>query len=75
MMLTMPTNMDLIDWASQVALDMDPYGAIGKLDNPDLWQDWGMQFLNNTTIGRNLPIPYQFTDWKEWAERLVGALT
>ena len=47
MMLTMPTGMELLDWA----------------------------FLNNTTIGRNLPIPYVFTDWREWAERLVGALS
>jgi hypothetical protein len=75
MMITMPTNMELTDWAAQLVLDLDPYGAFGRLDNPDLWQDWGMQFLNNTTIGRNLPIPYQFTNWKEWAERLVGALT
>jgi hypothetical protein len=75
MMITMPTNMELTDWASQVVLDLDAFGAFGRLDNPELWQDWGMQFLNNTTIGRNLPIPYQFTNWKEWAERLVGALT
>lgn len=75
MIITMPTNMELLDWAAQINLDLDSFGAFGRLDNPDRWQDWGMQFLNNTTIGRNLPIPYGFTDWKEWAERLVGALS
>jgi hypothetical protein len=75
MIITMPTNMELLDWAAQINLDLDSFGAFGRLDNPDRWQDWGMQFLNNTTIGRNLPVPYGFTDWREWAERLVGALS
>ena len=75
MIITMPTNMELLDWASQINLDLDSFGAFGRLDDPNRWQDWGMQFLNSTTIGRNLPIPYGFTDWREWAERLVGALS
>ncbi len=75
MMITMPTGMELLDWASQVIIDLDAYGSFGRLDAPDRWQDWGMQFLNNTTIGRNLPIPYGFMDWREWAERLVGSLS
>lgn len=74
-MITLPTNMTLLDWASQLVIDLDAFGAFGRLDNPERWQDWAMQFLNNTTIGRNLPNPYYFTDWKEWAERLVGAMT
>jgi hypothetical protein len=75
MMITMPTGMELLDWASQVIIDLDAYGSFGRLDDPTRWQDWGVQFLNNTTIGRNLPIPYGFTDWRDWAERFVGALS
>lgn len=75
MIITRPTGMELLDWASQISIDLDAYGSFGRLDNPHKWQDWGMQFLNNTTIGRNLPIPYGFTDWREWAERLVGSLS
>ena len=71
----MPTGMELLDWASQVIIDLDAYGSFGRLDDPTRWQDWGVQFLNNTTIGRNLPIPYGFTDWRDWAERFVGALS
>ncbi|MEN9885637.1 MAG: hypothetical protein RL758_215 [Pseudomonadota bacterium] len=75
MIITLPTGMELLDWSSQVIIDLDAYGSFGRLQDPDRWQDWGVQFLNNTTIGRNLPNPYGFTDWKEWAERLVGALS
>ena len=68
--LTLPTGMELRDWADQVVLDLDPYGTIGKLDNEERWQDWAVQFLNISTLKDNLPIPYFFSDWREWAERL-----
>ena len=67
--ITLPTGMGLRDWADQVALDLDNYGALGRLDDVENWQNWAMQFLNNTTLGRNFPIPYDFDDWREWAER------
>lgn len=71
--LTLPTGMALQDWADQVALDLDSYGALGRLDDVDNWQNWAMQFLNNTTLGRNFPLPYDFDDWREWAERFCQA--
>jgi hypothetical protein len=61
--------MKLGDWADQVALDLDPYGAFGRLQDESQWQDWGMQFVNNATLRENIPIPYGFSDWKDWAER------
>ena len=71
--LTLPTGMALQDWADQVALDLDSYGALGRLDDVTNWQNWAMQFLNNTTLGRNFPLPYDFDDWREWAERFCQA--
>jgi len=71
--LTLPTGMQLQDWADQVALDLDSYGALGRLDDVNNWQNWAMQFLNNTTLGRNFPLPYDFDDWREWAERFCQA--
>ena len=67
--ITLPTGMKLGDWADQVALDLDPYGAFGRLQDESQWQDWGMQFVNNATLRENIPIPYGFSDWKDWAER------
>lgn len=72
--ITRPTGMELRDWADQVVLDLDRYGAFGRLENEAEWRDWAVQFLNNTTLGRNPPNPYQFADWREWAERLAQLL-
>lgn len=73
--ITLPTHMDLVDWANQVALDLDPFGTFGRLDDPTNWQGWAMQFLNNAALGRNFPNPYYFADWREWAERFTQALS
>lgn len=73
--ITLPTHMNVIDWSSQVALDLDPYGSFGRLDDPDNWQNWAMQFLNNTTLGRNFPNPYDFSGWHDWADRFCQTLS
>lgn len=72
--ITRPVGMALRDWADRVVLDLDNYGAFGRLEDEARWQDWAVQFLNNTTLGRNLPNPYQFADWRDWAERLAQML-
>lgn len=73
--ITRPSFMELHDWADQMMLDLDVYGALGRLDDETQWQNWAMQFLNNTTLGRNLPMPYDFDDWRDWAERFAQALS
>ena len=72
--ITRPSYMSLNDWADQIALDLDSYGAFGRLDGDD-WQNWAMQFLNNTSLGRNFPLPYDFDDWRDWAERFAQSLS
>lgn len=67
--ITLPIHMSLRDWADQVALDLDPFGAFGRLTDEANWQSWAMQFVNNATLKENIPIPYQFDDWQEWADR------
>jgi len=72
-MITRPTNLQLADWADQVSLDLDRYGAIPKIVDDD-WQNWGAQLVNNLALGHNIPNPYQFESWTDWAERLCGVL-
>lgn len=72
--ITLPTGMGLRDWADQIALDLDPYGAFGRLDDESNWQNWAMQFLNNMTLRENFPVPYNFDNWREWAERFCQTL-
>lgn len=72
--VTLPMGMGLRDWADQIALDLDPFGTFGRLDDETQWQNWAMQFLNNMSLKENFPIPYNFTDWREWAERFVQTI-
>jgi hypothetical protein len=72
--ITLPTGLNLRDWADQITLDLDPYGAFGRLDIEDQWQNWAMQFLNNMTLRENFPIPYNFDNWRDWAERFCQTL-
>ena len=71
--ITIPTGLSLRDWADQISLDLDAFGAFGRLDVEENWQNWAMQFLNNTSLKENFPIPYQFTDCREWADRFCQA--
>ncbi len=72
-MITRPTGLGLADWTTQVSLDLDSFGVVGRMVNDD-WQAWGSQLLNNVAIGGSLPSPYGFNSWQEWAERLCGVL-
>lgn len=72
MRVTLPTGMDLHDWADQVCLDLGSYGPIGKLSGDD-WQGWAVQMMVNVA-SRNMPSPYGYENWREWAERFCGAL-
>jgi len=75
MIVTLPTNMELLDWAAQVVLDLDPYGAFGRLDREEDWQNWAAGLLSLGGIAQvGAPDPYQFSDWKDWAMRFNGAL-
>jgi len=56
--VTLPTGMSLRDWADQIALDLDSFGAFGRLDIEEQWQNWAMQFLNNMSLGNNFPLPH-----------------
>lgn len=73
--ITMPFGMELIDWADQITMDLDAYGVIGKLESEFYWQDWAAGLINNTDIPDNVPNPYMFSDWRDWAERLCQVLS
>ena len=73
--VTHPVAISLIDWSDQVVYDLSAYGNFGKLNDEKQWQDWAAQFLNNPSLGLNLPNPYRFDNWKEWAERFCEMLS
>ena len=70
-----PRNMRLRDWADSVILSVTDAWAFGRLDNEDEWQSWAKGFcVANGYSQRNVPDPYQFTDWREWAMRAYPML-
>ena len=72
--ITNPSGMSLNDWAGQVMLDLDKYGALSRLEGDD-WQEWAIRLLNSLAINRNFPLPYDFDEWRDWAERFAQALS
>jgi hypothetical protein len=71
--VTLPTGMEIQDWASCIITDFDAFGTFSPLDDPLEWQDWAGQFLNATSLVEDFPDPYGFdiNDWRLWAERFV----
>lgn len=44
-----------------------------RLDDPDEWQDWAMGvFGGSDPLGQDVPDPYAYDNWKEWAERMFA---
>lgn len=72
--ITLPTGLMLQDWADQLSLDLDPYGAIRRLDDTNKWQDWAVQFVTGMKLPQNVPNPYNYDSWLEWAERFCEVL-
>lgn len=75
MILIDPRGMGVVEWAQAMALELQPFGLIPRLDNPDTWQDWGRAVILNQAISSRVPPePRFFEDWQEWATRFNQAL-
>ncbi len=43
------------------------------LQDPSKWQDWAMGvFGGSDPLGQDVPDPYAYDNWKEWAERMFA---
>lgn len=70
-----PRNMSLSDWADSVVLSIGDYWAFGRLDDEANWQNWGTALVRASGFTqRNLPDPYMFSDWRDWAMRVYPML-
>ena len=72
---------EVIQWADFMAghLGFFPDVVMGsdfnyeRLDDPDQWQDWAMGvFGGSDALGQDVPDPYSYSNWKDWAERLFS---
>jgi hypothetical protein len=45
-----------------------------RLDDPDKWQEWAEGlFCCADDVGQDVPDPYAYDDWREWAERMQSS--
>lgn len=70
-----PRNMTLRDWADSVILSIGDAWSFGRLDDESRWRDWAVAFVRASGFaGQNVPDPYGFSDWREWAMRAYPML-
>lgn len=70
-----PRGLSVTDWADSMHFVLAPYVLAPRLDNPLVWQNWGLQILQAPAISqKNPPNPLQFGNWQEWAMRFNQAV-
>lgn len=70
-----PRGMTLTDWADSVILVVSGSWSYGRLDDEARWQDWATGLVRSPTFSaRNMPDPYAFDDWRDWAMRAYPML-
>lgn len=71
-MITQPFIIGLRDWADQIVFDLSNYGPLARLEDESRWQEWALQFCVISGLSqKNPPLPYDFADWRTWAQRFV----
>lgn len=44
-----------------------------RLDDESKWQDWASGVFGGTdALGQDVPDPFAYDDWREWAERMFS---
>ena len=71
-LVTRPTGLSFVDWASQIVLDLEYAGLLPQPHTAKSWQDWAAAASRVPEISKNnIPDPYLFSNWQEWAEQFV----
>ena len=65
-----PRGLTLLQWADAVILSVGDAWSFDKLPSEDQWHDWAVGFVRASPFTqRNVPDPYEFSDWRDWAMR------
>jgi len=69
----LPTwNMSVTEWTDMMALTLERYGTVSRLEDPERWKDWANRVIAMPKISVAAPpIPDVFDDWRDWAERFI----
>ena len=72
-----PRALEVIDWCDRTAANLAREVPPLKLSREDEWREWAVhsvQLLSLRCQGVVFPSPYEFSDWREWAERFNQAV-
>lgn len=70
--IAIPTNMAFQDWADTVLQDLEVIGLSPISTSQDQWQKWATSVCQIPQLaGKNPPNPWQYQDWKQWAEQFI----
>lgn len=71
----------VIQWADQMTGQLGFFANIDagsdanyeRLDDPSKWQDWASGVFGGTdALGQDVPDPFAYDNWKEWADRMFA---
>jgi hypothetical protein len=72
---------EVVQWADRMAGELGFFAAIvqgsdfnyERLEDPSKWQDWAAGvFGGSDPLGQDVPDPFAFDHWKDWAERMFA---
>ncbi len=70
-----PHGMTLRQFADATILSVGDTYSFGRLDNDADWKTWATGFIRASPYSqRRPPDPAQFTDWRDWAQRMYSFL-
>lgn len=65
-----PRGMSVMEWTDRMTIVLDEMVIPEKLLDPAQWREWATNIIDTPNFeGQNVPNPYQFDDWREWAMR------
>jgi hypothetical protein len=65
-----PRGLSVIEWTDFMADELLGLSLTPRLDHASDWRGWALVVVQSPQISRfNPPNPYEFTDWRHWAER------
>lgn len=65
-----PQGMNARDWMDFTGNLLGPFVTVIRVETEDQWREWGFHIRQVLTRrGIIIPIPDQYDDWRDWAER------
>jgi hypothetical protein len=71
--LASPVGLQFVEWAAVAVEQLSSYGLPSASSDLE-WQAWATNFSNGTLPGSQVPDPYGFSTWQDWAHALIGTL-